>query len=157
MANAAQNCRPWGLDGILSTLRYFVTVLRATVIPFWLSSSTILSSESGFCLSSLAMTSRSCCLIVSQATSSPSLVVVPPPKNRFKRRLHAGFQPIFVNPPAHGRNVNAHEIGDLLHLERLDSFGPLVQEVAALVADDCLGNLQQGIPPLLDGLNKPPC
>jgi hypothetical protein len=41
-------------------------------------------------LSSLSITSSSFCLIVSQATSSPVAVCVPPPKNRFSGKMPRG-------------------------------------------------------------------
>ena len=87
---AAQNCLRWRLDGMLSAWRYLVTVLRATFKPWRPISSTISSSERGFCLSSLAMISSSFCLMVSQAISSPSAVVVPPPKNRLSGKMPRG-------------------------------------------------------------------
>ncbi len=52
-----------------------------------------------------------------------------------------GLNPFVVNGPAHRRDVDADSVGDLLHLERLDEFRALVEEVL-LVLDDGPGHLQ---------------
>ena len=135
--------------------RYLVTVRRATFKPWRSISSTISSSDIGFCLSSLAMISSSFCLIVSQAISSPSAVVVPPPKNRLRAKIPARcLHPFVVDGPADRRDVDADSIGDLLHLERLDELRAFVEEVP-LVLDDRPGDLQQRVPALLDRVDQP--
>ena len=132
-----------------------MTVRRATLTPWRAISSTISSSDIGFSLSSLAMTSSSFCLIVSQAISSPSAVVVPPPKNRLSGKDPArGLNPLVVDGPADGRDVHADLVGDLLHLERLDEFGAAVENVL-LMLDDRLGDPEQRVSSLLDRLDEP--
>ena len=52
-----------------------------------------------------------------------------------------GLNPLVVDGPADGRDVHADAVGDLLHLERLDELGALVEEVL-LVLDDGPGHLR---------------
>ncbi len=84
-----QSRRPREL-GMFIALRYLVTVRRATVMPALPSSSTIASSDSGLVLSSLSMISCSLIRTRSQATSSPSALVVPPTKNRLSGKMPRG-------------------------------------------------------------------
>ena len=101
------------------------------------------------------MISSSFCLIVSQATSSPSAVVVPAAEESLEGEDPAGgLDPLVVDRPADGRDVDVDPVGDLLHLERLDRLRALVEEVL-LVLDDRAGDLEEGVPPLLDRLDQP--
>src|SRR5438046_405388 len=59
-----------------------------------------------------------------------------------------------VHGPAHGRDVDADLVGDLLHLERLDVLRPLVEE-GPLVLDDRPRHPLQRAAPLLDRVHQP--
>src|SRR5271166_6801543 len=54
------------------------------------------------------------------------------------RRLH----PLVVHGAAHGRDVHPNAVGDLLHLERFDELGALVQK-HLLVINDRPSDLEQ--------------
>ena len=92
--------------------------------------------------------------MVSQAISSPSAVIVPPPKNRLRKDSPRRLNPFVVHGAAHGRNVHPDAIGDLLHLERFDEFGALVKK-DLLVIDDRPSDLEQRVAALLDRFDQP--
>ncbi len=101
------------------------------------------------------MISSSFCLIVSQATSSPRGGLRAAAEEALERedaarRLH----PLVVHRPADGGDVDAHLVGDLLHLERLDVLRALVQE-GPLVLDDGPRHLLQRVAALLDRFHQP--
>src|SRR5271165_4615430 len=66
------------------------------------------------------------------------------------RRLN----PFVVHGAAHGRDVHPNAIGDLLHLERFDEFGALVQK-HLLMINNRPGDLEQRVAALLDRFNQP--
>src|SRR6185437_15294296 len=53
-----------------------------------------------------------------------------------------GLNPFIVNSSADGRHVDADLVGNLLHLQRLDEFGPFGQKLR-LVIDNRLRNASQ--------------
>ena len=115
-----QSRRPREL-GMFIALRYLVTVRRATVMPCFASSSTISSSDSGLVLSSLSTISCSLIRTLSQATSSPSAARGAAAEEPLEREDAARrLDPLVVDGPADGRDVDADLVGDLLHLQRLD-------------------------------------
>ena len=114
------------------------------------------SSESGFDLSSSETSSSSFCFITSYATSSSvwSLCLAAAEESLEREDAARRLHPLVVHRPAHGRDVDLHLIGDLLHLERLNVLRTGVEE-RALVVDDGPRHLQQRVPPLFDGLHQP--
>ena len=113
------------------------------------------SSLFGCSLSSPSISSWSFRRMVSQATSSPSAPTVPPQKNRFSGKMPRGrLNPLVVHRPADGRHVDAHLVGDLLHLQRLDRLRALVEELG-LVIDDRLGHPRERAAALLDRVDQP--
>ena len=92
---------------------------------------------------------------VSQATSSPSALTVPPQKNRLSGKMPRGrLNPLVVDRAADRGHVHAHLVGDLLHLQRLDGLGALAQELGLMI-DDRLGHAGQRVAALLDRLDQP--
>ena len=61
------------------------------------------------------------------------------------RRLH----PFVINGTAHGGDVHAHQVGDLLHFERLDVLRTFIEE-GPLVLNDGSRDALQRVPPLFD-------
>ena len=66
------------------------------------------------------------------------------------RRLH----PFVVDRPADGRDVDAHLVGDLLHLQRLDEFRALAQKLGLMI-DDRLRHARERVAALLDRFDQP--
>ncbi|MFO0866723.1 MAG: hypothetical protein U0744_19140 [Gemmataceae bacterium] len=53
-----------------------------------------------------------------------------------------------------GRHVDADDVGNLLHLQRFDVLGAFVEK-RPLMLDDRLGHVDQGVLPLLHGVEQP--
>src|SRR5262249_53515958 len=64
------------------------------------------------------------------------------------------LDPLVVDRAADGRYVDADLVGDLLHFERLDVIGAVVEKLR-LVVDDRLRHAGERAPALLDGLDQP--
>src|SRR5207249_9461912 len=76
-------------------------------------------------------------------------------KKAFEREQAARrLNPFVVDRSRHGRHMDAHRIGDLLHLQRNNELRPFVEK-RGLPFDDRLSNSLQRVVALLDRFNQP--